>query len=512
MLRLFAILWLFLPLLLVSSQGLAAGATEPVISVAKLQGKGLVRIRRASGVEVTAAAGDKLSAGDKIFTDADSTADLILHDGSLVRVGLNTDYKIEAIQEEKKGLWAWTFEMAKDKASGSIRALVEKSQERGFIKFKVHTPSGTMGVRGTEIILTEDNGTLELVTLHGEALLGPPNADFKNLSLFESVREGKSSKIKSTQKRATPAAPFEVKDLFSHMGETQGIQAKEVLLGIDKKDGGSFSQSKSNPETKAILEKAKMEFERVKNSMDKTYAPDSVVSNSQQNNSNSMSDNSPSVASPNITAPSTEPSSMTPSSSNIKSSSTQIAPIQAAPITPKKNSNSTVNSTTTQASEKTTTANTKTTASSSLSTSTKTTAQMEKQALVQKQVEEMNKLYEATNKSLISQAQQPLPPPSAEAAPDTVRASVTRGGGQAASSDEAAKAAAPAAELCKSQKYQWGKDVCSKRSWFGTCTRYFYKCWALNVFDISCPTGTSKGTVIKDEAICRAGAVEERND
>jgi hypothetical protein len=103
-----------------------------------------------------------------VTTGASSTADLRLCDGSVIRLGSNTSYRVEAV-EESQGVVSWLSSLF----SGSIRALVTPAETPGVVKFRLSTPSGTIGVRGTDFIVSHGSaGQSQLYTVEGDVLLG----------------------------------------------------------------------------------------------------------------------------------------------------------------------------------------------------------------------------------------------------------------------------------------------------------------------------------------------------
>lgn len=128
--------------------------------------------------------GDTLQAGDELRTGEGSSIDLRFDDKTLVRVGAKSIY---AVGEKGK---AWS-PLASFLTEGAVRVLVPgKASEKPSIKFRMGTPAGTIGVRGTEFTAVHRSDETSMNTLHGEVLVGPKGADFSDLSKFSLVLAG----------------------------------------------------------------------------------------------------------------------------------------------------------------------------------------------------------------------------------------------------------------------------------------------------------------------------------
>lgn len=178
-------------------------------SVIKVEGDGQAKVRRKNGMEVRAGVPLSVFPGDKITTDDKSLVELLLPDGSIIKVGLNSEYKIESA-EEKTGFIAWVTNLTK----GRIRALVEKTGDKKNVRFRVNTPAGTMGVRGTEFLLEHDpvTNTTRLFTFHGRVEFGP--ASCKTGTNCQMVTDRMMSEIKAGDKSATNPRAFTAEELL----------------------------------------------------------------------------------------------------------------------------------------------------------------------------------------------------------------------------------------------------------------------------------------------------------
>jgi hypothetical protein len=90
--------------------------------------------------------------------------------------------------------------------------MVKQNKEKKDIKFRMRTPTGTIGVRGTEFLLAykpERKVTL-LQTLQGEVLVGPADCDFTKPNTWVKVSKGEESTV-SFGGTPTPAKKFNLK-------------------------------------------------------------------------------------------------------------------------------------------------------------------------------------------------------------------------------------------------------------------------------------------------------------
>lgn len=250
----------------------AASVVVKSANVMKLEGSGVARVRRSKGVESTLAVGAVLNPGDRITTDSAATVELLLGDGTLIRVSPNSEYSYEGITRDKaSGLATWAFGLAK----GGVRAVVEKGDTKKFVKFKINSPVGTMGVRGTHFLFLHDRdrGVSTLYTMEGEVMFGTRGADYRNDALFRLVRGGFFSTIAVKEKMATEPRPFSLDDLVKliRQGGGGGVGSADtgdgtlatiaqLLLG-DKKAGQADSWSAD--ELKKALADSQAQFEKV---------------------------------------------------------------------------------------------------------------------------------------------------------------------------------------------------------------------------------------------------------
>jgi hypothetical protein len=203
------------------------------VTIMKIEGKGTARVRNRAGLEAIAGERQELSDGDRVITDGATVVQLYLLDGTIVRVGFNTEYLLERT-DEKSQMTTWAFRLL----SGTIRALVEKTPDRGTAKFRVNTPTGTMGVRGTELVLTytPETKTTLLQTIEGKVEFGAPGCERNNSCII--VVGGQTSSISSGQTKPEPLKPLDPGALMGLSSSDQKAKTPAIaeLFVMDAKD------------------------------------------------------------------------------------------------------------------------------------------------------------------------------------------------------------------------------------------------------------------------------------
>lgn len=213
---------LFISILSVSflcGQMVIAAETKPTAVVIKVEGTGSGTVKRKSRIETPLAIQLKMNEGDTLNTDANTTAEIALSDGTIIRVGKNSSYKITEVAKQN-GFTTWAFSLLK----GSIRALVEKSPDSKTVKFRTNTPVGTMGVRGTEFVVKYDEVTKEMkvYTIEGVVFAGKIGCEKQNDCA--TLKAGQTLKVNSGAK-SSPSA-FELTELVQ--GKTSSGVAEQA--------------------------------------------------------------------------------------------------------------------------------------------------------------------------------------------------------------------------------------------------------------------------------------------
>lgn len=180
-----------------------------------------VSVKR-EGKEVLLKKGDELKAGDEVITSKSSAVDLRFSDKSLIRVGANSSYRLE--EDAGKNLFHRLV-------GGIVRVLVppKKDSASSGVRFRMNTPEGTIGVRGTEFVVIRQNDQTTLKGLEGEVLFGKANADFASESSFVIVKRGFESSVKAGGDPSSPKAfslPSYLKEIDGKGNSVFGVLAE----------------------------------------------------------------------------------------------------------------------------------------------------------------------------------------------------------------------------------------------------------------------------------------------
>ncbi|HEY8280604.1 MAG TPA: FecR domain-containing protein [Bdellovibrionota bacterium] len=176
-----------------------------------------VKVSR-SGSAIKLKEGDALESGDELTTDASTAVDIRLEDETLIRVGVNSTYKIQ----EESGAKALVHRLL----SGVVRVLVKPTDRDGKkeanIKFRMYTPEGTIGVRGTEFVVLRTAGNTQIRGIDGSVMFGPAETDFGNDAMFVNVTKGFGSSITAGGKPGK-LEKFDLKSYLEGLGARNGM-------------------------------------------------------------------------------------------------------------------------------------------------------------------------------------------------------------------------------------------------------------------------------------------------
>lgn len=158
--------YLLLVLYFVLTANQALASQTPAGEVGELIGSVAVQRKDATNW-IQLRFGDPLLVGDTIQTQANGKVKIIFTDQSVITIGPNTKFRIDASifrtapVAERSSLFTLF--------SGKARAIVSSwFNNLSQNKFEVQTPSAVAGVRGTEfVVLVDANGNSEIVVLEG---------------------------------------------------------------------------------------------------------------------------------------------------------------------------------------------------------------------------------------------------------------------------------------------------------------------------------------------------------
>ncbi|MFL5815315.1 MAG: FecR domain-containing protein [Bdellovibrionia bacterium] len=140
-----------------SSWATDANESAPAGDIVSVSGTVLLRSDAQQAKMRTAKAGDVIYIKDVINTGSDGRIKVLMKDKSIIDLGPSALFKIDDFKG-KKG--AADREVDVSMVYGTMRAAVTQKLE-GKGKFKVKTPSATMGVRGTEFVVKSEVSDLK---------------------------------------------------------------------------------------------------------------------------------------------------------------------------------------------------------------------------------------------------------------------------------------------------------------------------------------------------------------
>jgi hypothetical protein len=127
--------------------------------------KGRAEVMRMNGIVwAVASIAQRLYGGDKISTIDNSEAEIVLDDGSLLRLKDKTLLEIQRMEKQRRPQATITaLKATQGKVLGCIRKMASKES-----KFTVSTPTAVAGIRGTVFGVFVEGDTTELDVLKGE--------------------------------------------------------------------------------------------------------------------------------------------------------------------------------------------------------------------------------------------------------------------------------------------------------------------------------------------------------
>jgi hypothetical protein len=222
----------------------APGTVQVPAIILKVEGEGIANVRKRTGIIESAGARGKVYPGDKILTDAHSAVYLMLTDGTVVKVGFNTEFLVEGV-ENKGHYLSWFFRLTK----GVIRAMVEKIPANET-HLRVESPTGTVGVRGTEFVFEYDENTgSNLYMLEGLVSFGAAGCE-KTRTCID-VKGGEATAVLKGKTAPEKPRPLDVKELFGISAQAAPAATTESRLSVfrDARRVGKAQQLSSDEAT-----------------------------------------------------------------------------------------------------------------------------------------------------------------------------------------------------------------------------------------------------------------------
>jgi hypothetical protein len=205
-------------------------------------GSEVVTVKRA-GQTLKLRQGERLEAGDEVVTDGKTAVDVRMEDRTLIRVGANSTYKLEEDSKAKR--------LFHRLLHGIVRVMVPARAEGkgGDVRFRMNTPEGTIGVRGTEFVVIRGKDETTIKGLNGSVMFGPADADFEKPEAFVAIRGGLESSVKKGGMPSEPKGfnvPSYLKELSGQRGRFGALSSR-----------GASVRTRSAPAEKAAVAVAK---------------------------------------------------------------------------------------------------------------------------------------------------------------------------------------------------------------------------------------------------------------
>lgn len=184
--------------------------------------RGEADLKKAGGPDWTrlqAGEKTKLAAGDELRTARASTVEIMMDDGTKIKIAPQSAFKMT--EESDSGVSLGLY-------FGRVRSWVKKFSK----KFEVRTPSAVCAVRGTDFMVSADaDGNSRVEVYEGSVLAGDSRG---NSSL---LREGQFTEIPAGGAMREPAAnPDGPGDMNSSLGSAREAARAEIYGEISKED------------------------------------------------------------------------------------------------------------------------------------------------------------------------------------------------------------------------------------------------------------------------------------
>ncbi|MGE4295576.1 MAG: FecR domain-containing protein [Campylobacterales bacterium] len=138
---------------------------EGVARLVSLEGE--VHIRRANMLMLSKA-GMEMTVQDVIDSREDGRARIVFHDETVVTVGPNTTFAIEAFVNENE-----QASLQLESRRGALRVITGQIGKIAPDQFKVRTRTATIGVRGTQFVVAIESGEESILCTDGSVTLTP---------------------------------------------------------------------------------------------------------------------------------------------------------------------------------------------------------------------------------------------------------------------------------------------------------------------------------------------------
>lgn len=165
--------------------------------------KGSVEVESTKTGKAVAKVGAKVYPGDKISTQKDARAKIVMSDRNVMNLSPESVVTIVKYENDPKSN---VKNVELELSQGKVRNNVEQKYDGDKSKFIIKTPTAVAGVRGTQFLTSFDVKTrmTEIVTFKGAVQMAPVLANGQTSSNFVLIKKGESSSVKQGQEIAEP--------------------------------------------------------------------------------------------------------------------------------------------------------------------------------------------------------------------------------------------------------------------------------------------------------------------
>lgn len=191
--------------------------------------KGTVDIDSVKTGKNQAKVGVKVYPGDKVTTQKDSRAKIVMSDRNVMNISPESVLTILKYDNDPKSN---VKNVELELSQGKVRNNVEQKYDGDKSKFIIKTPTAVAGVRGTQFLTSFDvkSRVTEVVTFKGAVQMAPVLASGKVSAQFVTIKKGEASSVKQGQE-----AP-----------ETPRTVPKEEMKKVEKESQAKQNQPAEN--------------------------------------------------------------------------------------------------------------------------------------------------------------------------------------------------------------------------------------------------------------------------
>lgn len=198
--------------------------------------KGTVEVESAKTGKSVAKVGAKVYPGDKVSTQKDARAKIVMSDRNVMNLSPESVLTILKYENDPKSN---VKNVELELSQGKVRNNVEQKYDGDKSKFIIKTPTAVAGVRGTQFLTSFDIRTrmTEIVTFKGAVLMAPILANGQISPNQVMVKKGETSSVKQGQENAEPPKALPKEDIKKADKDSQA-KSSQPAEGTTVADGG----------------------------------------------------------------------------------------------------------------------------------------------------------------------------------------------------------------------------------------------------------------------------------